>query len=345
MSQQSPEINLQNTAQNLISGSQKYSPTIYKPHKIDRRKKGTFWRHMLAGGVSGAVSRTVVAPIERVKIILQTQNLFRVAEHEKYKGFFDAIMRIPKEQGFLSLWRGNGTNVLRIAPNIAMRFAVYDKFKSYFIQKENNQSEVKKVFYHVLCGLSSGVLTMAVNYPFDVIRVRLSVDMTTKESVINNKRQYNGFMDCFKKMIKNEGLKSLYQGYTFSLLGLAPYLAISFSTYDFLKNLYNINTIDPNDQSNMMAQIITYMGIGSVAGGVAQLITQPLDVIRRRLQVNGGVNHERLYKGGIDCIKKTIRNEGIKGLYIGVVPNLIKIVPAASIQFTVFDTFKNFVFE
>lgn len=111
----------------------------------------------------------------------------RLSESEKYKGFFDALKRIPKEQGFLSLWRGNGTNVLRIGPNIAMRFAVYDKFKGYLMPKGSNpeEYELKQIFSHVLCGFFSGIMTLGVNYPLDVIRVRLSVDMNFKKNELD----------------------------------------------------------------------------------------------------------------------------------------------------------------
>lgn len=91
-----------------------------------------FMKDFAAGGIAAAISETVVAPIERVKILLQVQHVNKqIAKHKQYKGMIDCFMRIPKEQGFLSFWRGNMANVIRYFFTQALSFAFKVK-KKYF---------------------------------------------------------------------------------------------------------------------------------------------------------------------------------------------------------------------
>merc|ERR1719342_1158056 len=88
----------------------------------------------VAGGISAAVSKTVVAPLERVKLLLQIQDAHKhIAANEKYNGVVDCFSRVHKEQGFLSFWRGNVVNVVRYFPTQALNFAFKDKFKAIFM--------------------------------------------------------------------------------------------------------------------------------------------------------------------------------------------------------------------
>lgn len=90
----------------------------------------SFLKDFLAGGISAAVAKTAVAPIERVKLLLQVQEVSKqITEAERYKGIIDCFIRLPKEQGFTSYWRGNLANVIRYFPTQALNFAFKDKYK------------------------------------------------------------------------------------------------------------------------------------------------------------------------------------------------------------------------
>ncbi|WP_278924648.1 MC/SLC25 family protein, partial [Pseudophaeobacter profundi] len=93
----------------------------------------SFAKDFLAGGISAAVSKTVVAPIERVKLLLQVQAVSKqIAADKQYKGIIDCFVRIPREQGFASFWRGNLANVIRYFPTQALNFAFKDVYKQVF---------------------------------------------------------------------------------------------------------------------------------------------------------------------------------------------------------------------
>jgi solute carrier family 25 (adenine nucleotide translocator) protein 4/5/6/31 len=80
-------------------------------------RTGNFFKDFMIGGVSAAVSKTAVAPIERVKLLLQVQYASKsIPEEKRYKGMVDCFQRVQKEQGFVSFWRGNMANVIRYFP-------------------------------------------------------------------------------------------------------------------------------------------------------------------------------------------------------------------------------------
>nr|KAF6360671.1 solute carrier family 25 member 5 [Myotis myotis] len=94
----------------------------------------SFAKDFLAGGVAAAISKTAVAPIERVKLLLQVQHASKqITADKQYKGIIDCVVRIPKEQGVLSFWRGNLANVIRYFPTQALNFAFKDKYKQIFL--------------------------------------------------------------------------------------------------------------------------------------------------------------------------------------------------------------------
>ncbi|KOB68911.1 Mitochondrial ADP/ATP carrier protein [Operophtera brumata] len=156
--------------------------------KGDKKKKedttGAFMKDFLAGGISAAVSKTCVAPIERVKLILQVQHISKqIPEDKKYKGLVDALVRIPKEQGFTSLWRGNLANVIRYFPTQALNFAFKNtQFWRYFAG-------------NLASGGAAGATSLCFVYPLDYIRTRLAADVGHGKT----KREFNGLIDCLVK--------------------------------------------------------------------------------------------------------------------------------------------------
>lgn len=100
-----------------------------KPKKKEK-DFASFAKDFMAGGLSAAVAKTAVAPIERVKLLLQVQQISKqIPEEQRYKGIVDCLIRLPKEQGLTSYWRGNLANVIRYFPTQALNFAFKDVYK------------------------------------------------------------------------------------------------------------------------------------------------------------------------------------------------------------------------
>lgn len=164
----------------------------------DNSKLVSFLKDLAAGGVAGGISKTVVAPIERVKLVLQTQGDNKSITKE-YKGIGDAFTRIAKEEGFSSLWRGNMANVIRYFPTQALNFAFKDKYKQIFLGGVDKNDFWRYFAGNLASGGAAGATSLCFVYPLDFARTRLGVDMKSagKEG---GERQFNGLIDCVKKI-------------------------------------------------------------------------------------------------------------------------------------------------
>jgi len=282
---------------------------------------------LIAGGGAGALSRTLLAPLERVKVLLQVQEVSLVAPANRYKGILDALYRIPREQGFLAFWRGNGVNVARMIPNSAIKFATYDTYKKLaFPEGEMAYTGRDQFLRKMMCGGLSGMSTLLPLYPMDLARTRLTADVATI-------RHYNGLIDCLVKTRQAEGFLGLYKGLFISLAGIVPYLAISLSLYDSMKSWAKSRGFGQSPILNFT--------MGSFAAVVGQTVSYPLDTVRRHLQVSGALGQKSRYSGTRNCVEKIYKSAGWRGFYRGVIANGIRTAPQTGIEFASYDFFAN----
>ncbi|XP_016806513.1 ADP/ATP translocase 4 isoform X2 [Pan troglodytes] len=202
----------------------------------------SFGKDLLAGGVAAAVSKTAVAPIERVKLLLQVQaSSKQISPEARYKGMVDCLVRIPREQGFFSFWRGNLANVIRYFPTQALNFAFKDKYKQLFMSGVNKEKQgllpkPKKTPFLVSFFIAQVVTTCSgiLSYPFDTVRRRMM--MQSGEA----KRQYKGTLDCFVKIYQHEGISSFFHG-AFSNVLRGTGGALVLVLYDKIKEFFHID--------------------------------------------------------------------------------------------------------
>jgi solute carrier family 25 phosphate transporter 23/24/25/41 len=277
----------------------------------------------VSSAVAATTSRCSTAPLDRLKIIFQTQ---QSVVHKKYDGIYSSFKKIYVEDGILGYWRGNGANVIKVIPEIGFRFLMFEylKTKILTIYEVNELNATQRL----LSGGISGMVSQFVVYPMEVVRSRLAV---SEVSV------YKGIYDCTLSTYRS-GIRGFYVGLTPSLLGIFPYAAIDLTIYDFLRTYYIKNY-------DALPTPIFSLVCGAIASSVGQFVAYPLDLTRRRLQVQG-VNTKTdtsiKYTGTIDCIKKTLYNEGFRGLYKGMTPNLLKVIPAVSMYYVVYEQMKKF---
>ncbi|XP_037300073.1 ADP,ATP carrier protein-like [Manduca sexta] len=212
-----------------------------------------FMKDFLAGGISAAVSKTAVAPIERVKLILQVQHVSKqIAEDKRYKGIVDAFIRIPKEQGIGSLWRGNLANVIRYFPTQALNFAFKDVYKSIFLEGVNKNTQFWTYFAgNLASGGAAGATSLCFVYPLDFARTRLAADVGK-----GKEKLYSGLMDCLFKTIKSDGPIGLYRGFIVSVQGIVIYRATYFGFYDTARGMLP----DPKNTSLFITWLIAQVG-------------------------------------------------------------------------------------
>lgn len=273
----------------------------------------------LAGGVSAAVAKTAVAPIERVKLLLQVQAASKQISPDKaYKGIIDCFLRIPKEQGVLSYWRGNLANVIRYFPTQALNFAFKDKYKRMFMEGIDKNTQFWKYFAgNLASGGAAGATSLFFVYPLDYARTRLAMDIGKSHA----ERTYHGMMDCIIKTFKHDGFVGLYRGFVVSVQGIIIYRAAYFGLFDTSKMLRP----DPQKGSVLVSFIIAEC-VTTVAG----LISYPLDTVRRRMMMQSDQKKEDIfYKNTLDCWVKTFRNEGPAAFYKGALSNIFRGTGAA----------------
>jgi len=274
-------------------------------------KTGNFALDFALGGVSAAVSKTAVAPIERVKLLLQTQAANKkLAGDKAYKGIMDVFVRVPKEEGISAFWRGNLANVIRYFPTQALNFAFKDTYKKIFCPY-NPKTEFWKFFFgNLASGGAAGATSLMFVYPLDFARTRLAADVGKGAS----DRQFNGLVDCINKVRAVDGVKGLYQGFGVSVLGIIAYRACYFGGYDTAKR-----TLLADPKTPVLFKFIVAQCVTTVSG----IISYPLDTVRRRLMMQSG-QKEVLYRGTADCFAKIYKNEGGKAFFKGALSNIFR---------------------
>merc|ERR1711962_1614230 len=277
--------------------------------KVIRMNKD-FMIDFVAGGISAAVSKTVVAPLERVKILLQIQDAQKfIPKEERYKGIVDCFSRVQKEQGFLSFWRGNVVNVVRYFPTQALNFAFKDTYKKLFMDGIDQKTQFWKFFAgNLAAGGAAGATSLMIVYPLDFARTRLGADVGKAA----HEREFAGLKDCIVKSYKADGvIRGLYPGFLSSVQGIIIYRAIYFGAYDTAKEMFE------NPGIGMRFAIAQAVAAGSVT------VAYPFDTVRRRLMMMSGEG-EKMYSGTVDCWKKIVKQEGGKALFKGNFANVIR---------------------
>ncbi|TFH48379.1 MAG: hypothetical protein E4G89_06395, partial [Methanothrix sp.] len=145
--------------------------------KVQKKKK-SFLVDFMIGGVSAAVSKTVVAPIERVKLLLQVQDANKnIAPETRYTGIGDCFKRVIADQGFGSLYRGNLANVVRYFPTQAINFACKDFYKIYLCPYDPKKQPGMFFMGNMASGGAAGATSLCFVYPLDFARTRLAADV------------------------------------------------------------------------------------------------------------------------------------------------------------------------
>jgi len=283
-----------------------------------------FMVNFLAGGVSGAVAKTCTAPIERVKLLIQTQDAnpkIISGEVARYTGIVDCFTRVGKEQGIGAFWRGNLTNIIRYFPTQAFNFAFKDGIKAMFPKADKNTEFAKFFAINMASGGLAGAGSLCIVYPLDYARTRLASD------VGSGKAQFNGLLDCLKKTVASSGVGGLYNGIGVSVVGIIPYRGVYFGLFDTLSGL-NPYQKDTNSVIRTGSKFLCAQSSAICAG----YASYPFDTVRRRLQMQSEKpESEWVYKGTADCFGKIVKDEGTTALFKGAGANALRTVGAAMV--------------
>ncbi|XP_049884310.1 mitochondrial coenzyme A transporter SLC25A42 [Pectinophora gossypiella] len=277
---------------------------------------------LLAGAAAGALAKTTIAPLDRAKINFQTSQTPYSA-----RAALDFLVNSVRREGPTALWRGNSATMARIVPYAAIQFTAHEQWKKILGVDTPSHAKAHPLL-HLVAGSLAGVTSQSATYPLDLARARMAV---------TDARQYRTLRAVFVKVVRDEGLRTLYRGYPATVLGVIPYAGASFFTYDSLKHKYlEVSGSPPHG--------ITNMAFGGCAGALGQTASYPLDIVRRRMQTA-----RRLPAGHYPCatilgtLREVYATEGWRGFFKGLSMNWVKGPIAVGISFATYDAIKTFL--
>lgn len=291
------------------------SASAAKSSSSKKGKQSTL-EYLVSGGIAGAVSRTCIAPIERVKIIYQ------INHNAQMSGYLQLWPELVRKEGFRSLWKGNSVAVLRVVPYMSITFTAFEKYKQLLLDQQSRFSFIPAASYASAVDFASGSLAGAtavlLTYPLDFARAQLAMQANSPSSHLT--ARYKGPFDVLINHPKKYGFFSLYRGLGPTIMGGIPYAGLKFGLYEgikrILRNHWNIEEADLPSWARMAC--------GGTAAAFAQTTIYPLDIIRRRMQTADGAT--RRYTSSWDGLVQITKQEGVRrGLFRGLSLNLTKV--------------------
>lgn len=295
---------------------------------LNASDKLSFVENFFLSGAAAIAAKTVAAPIERVKLVIQNQaEMIKSGRLDRpYTGVVDCTQRVIASEGVGSLWRGNTANVIRYFPTQALNFAFKDAIKNTF-KAEKNESNASKFAKNIAAGGTAGALSLLFVYSLDYARTRLANDVKGTKGSAGGERQYNGLLDVYKKTIASDGIAGLYRGFVISCVGIIVYRGFYFGLYDTLRPMLL------GKDGNAAASFALAYGVTVVSG----LLSYPLDTIRRRMMMT--VGQATKYSSSFDCARQILKNDGGAAFFKGAGANILRGVAGAGVL-SGFDAFQ-----
>jgi len=294
-----------------------------------KKAKLTFIENFALAGVAAVVSKTIAAPLERVKMVVQNQDemLKRGTLEKPFRNPFHCGSWIMSNEGVLAFWKSNFTNCLRYFPTQALNFSFKAQIKKVpALSKNKADAQVTKLCKNVCAGGLAGGGSLVVVYSLDYARTRLANDMK-QTGKGGGEREFSGLFDVYKKTIAADGIAGLYRGFVISFVGIFVYRGLYFGLYDTIMPWF------PNDVNVALRFCVSYT-VTVLAG----LASYPIDTIRRRMMMTSGGGVK--YNGSLDCAQQIMANEGWKSYFKGAGANIMRGIAGAMVL-AGFDVVKN----
>jgi solute carrier family 25 (adenine nucleotide translocator) protein 4/5/6/31 len=308
-----------------------YSAEEKKSAAPQKSKALQLAQDLALGGTVGAIAKTIMAPVERVKLLMQTQDSnpeVLSGKVERYKGLGDCFNRVRAEQGIKAFWRGNLVNCLRYAPQQGSALAFNDYLNKAMPKFSDKEDPFKAFGVRLFSGGISGAIANTLCYPFDFARTRLASDLG------KGKAKFNGIMDCISQTVRAQGITGLYTGWSVTVAGAFVYRAGQLGIF---KQIQSMNPYK-NDKG-FVGGVASFAAV-TVARTVVMPFNYPFDTVRRRMMLESEKPRaERIYKGSFDCFFQVLKKEGASGMYKGMVPELFRGV-GGSLVIVAYDRIK-----
>ncbi|XP_042512764.1 mitochondrial substrate carrier family protein B-like [Macadamia integrifolia] len=311
-------------------GARKYVQQQQQQQSLRQKSQIGSVSHLLAGGIAGAVSKTCTAPLARLTILFQVQGMHSDVANLSKPNIWREASRILNEEGVRAFWKGNLVTIAHRLPYSSISFYAYERYKNLLQLIPGMQSHGENlsadICVRLVGGGLAGITAASITYPLDLVRTRLAAQ--------RNVTYYKGIWHALRMISRDEGALGLYKGLGATLLGVGPSIAISFAVYETLRSVWQSQR--PQDSTAFVS-----LACGSLSGLASSTATFPLDLVRRRMQLEGAAGRARVYKTGLfGTFRHITRNEGLLGLYRGIFPEYLKVVPSVGIVFMTYETLK-----
>jgi len=264
---------------------------------------------LFVGGIAGIVGTTCIFPLDMVKTRLQASGQ---GGNIRYNGPADVVKRMYAGEGIRGFYRGLGANLVGVAPEKAIKLAVNDQCREYFEEADGSI----KLQYEILSGATAGFMQVAATNPMEIVKLRLQL-----QSQVPAKEQVG-----MVGVVRGLGITGLYRGVVATWARDIPYSMIFFPVYANAK----VALADENGETT----IIKNLACGTLAGATAAGIMTPSDVVKTRFQQKGG---SEKYGTLGNCLRQTLKNEGVFALYKGMIPRMVTQGPLFGIALAAFE--------
>ena len=331
---------------------------------------------LLASAAAGVMARFPCHPLDTAKARLQVQSGSGISQHTslRYGSLIDALRKTAAREGFRGLYRGFGITAVGSAPATCLYLTSYDSAKN-SITSASPFFKQNEFLAHFMSGIIAEAFSCVLWVPIDVTKERLQVQESTNidrgtSKIGSQQPAYRGSVDAISRIMRTEGLSGIYRGYGATIMSFGPYSAFYFMFYEQIKSksleLYfkdssevgpeagNSISLDRDSTSVEEAPFLLHLVNSSVASVMASFVTNPLDLVKLRLQVQRGMSRGSMgtqaagqatmpwgdYSGMLDGLAKIVRSDGFQGLFRGATARMAFHGPSMALTIASFETLK-----
>ncbi|CAO2828662.1 unnamed protein product [Amaranthus hypochondriacus] len=232
------------------------------------------------------------------------------------------VRKIWNEGKIFAFFRGNGLNVVKVAPESAIRFYTYELLKGVIMEARGGEKADIGGMGRLVAGGLAGAVAQTAIYPIDLVKTRLQTC-----ECLDGKVPRIGALT--RDIWVKEGSRAFYKGLFPSVLGIIPYAGIDLAAYETLKDMAKIYILQDSEPGPLVQ-----LGCGTISGAVGATCVYPLQVVRTRMQASQSKATMS------EVFWATFKKEKLRGFYKGLFPNLLKVIPSASITYLVYEAMK-----